>query len=192
MWEIWVQIPGSGRSPGEGNGNPLQYSCLENPMDGGLQSMGSQKVGHNWATSLHSLPHPVHSLALQCHLMWHFVHFGNLQGPHSETRHQPHHFPIDKVSIHFAQGRGLGFFFLGFYISTRLFTIVFSFPLYFCSSPLCDHLSLFPGVIWLHSFPYSLPSLWSMGKHSQEQDRHSSVLMMLMVSWGKTISKQAV
>ena len=26
-------IPGSGRSPGEGNGNPLQHSCLENPMD---------------------------------------------------------------------------------------------------------------------------------------------------------------
>ena len=36
-------IPGSGRSSGEGNGNPLQYSCLENPMDeepGGLQSKG--------------------------------------------------------------------------------------------------------------------------------------------------------
>ena len=49
-------IPGSGRSPGEGNGNPLQYSCLENPMDGEawcrLQSMGSQRVGHNWVTSL--------------------------------------------------------------------------------------------------------------------------------------------
>ena len=28
-------IPGSGRSPGEGNGNPLQHSCLENPMDRG-------------------------------------------------------------------------------------------------------------------------------------------------------------
>ena len=28
-------IPGSGRSAGEGNGNPLQYSCLENPMDRG-------------------------------------------------------------------------------------------------------------------------------------------------------------
>ena len=27
-------IPGSGKSPGEGNGTPLQYSCLENPMDG--------------------------------------------------------------------------------------------------------------------------------------------------------------
>ena len=44
-------IPGLGRSPGEGNGNPLQYSCLENPMDreepGGLQSTGSQRVGHD-------------------------------------------------------------------------------------------------------------------------------------------------
>ena len=30
-------IPGSGRSPGEGNGNPLQYSCLENPTDRGAQ-----------------------------------------------------------------------------------------------------------------------------------------------------------
>ena len=31
----WGSIPGSGRSLGEGNGNPLQNSCLENPMDGG-------------------------------------------------------------------------------------------------------------------------------------------------------------
>ena len=59
-------IPGSGRSPGEGNGNPLRYSCLENPMDWGawwttvhrvaksqtLQSTGSPGVGHNWGTSL--------------------------------------------------------------------------------------------------------------------------------------------
>ena len=40
-------IPGSGSSPGEGNGNPLQYSCLENPMDeepGRLHSKGSQRV----------------------------------------------------------------------------------------------------------------------------------------------------
>ena len=33
--EDWGSVPGSGRSPGEGNGNPLQYSCLENPMDRG-------------------------------------------------------------------------------------------------------------------------------------------------------------
>ena len=32
MLETSGSIPGSGRSPGEGNGNPLQYSCLENPM----------------------------------------------------------------------------------------------------------------------------------------------------------------
>ena len=40
---------------GEGNGNPLQYSCLENPMDrgpGGLQSMRSLRVRHDWTTSL--------------------------------------------------------------------------------------------------------------------------------------------
>ena len=41
-------IPGSGRSPRKGNGNPLQYSCLENPMDRGAwwatQLMGSQRV----------------------------------------------------------------------------------------------------------------------------------------------------
>ena len=43
-------IPGSGRSPGGGHGNPLQYSCLEIPMEeepGGLQSTGSQTVGHD-------------------------------------------------------------------------------------------------------------------------------------------------
>ena len=34
---------------GEGNGNPLQCSCLENPRDGGLPSMGSHRVGHNWS-----------------------------------------------------------------------------------------------------------------------------------------------
>ena len=50
-------IPGLGRFPGEGNGNPLQYYCLENPMDRGtwrLQSMGLQRVEHDWATSLYT------------------------------------------------------------------------------------------------------------------------------------------
>ena len=42
-------IPGLGRSPGEGNGNPLQYSCLKIPWTekpGRLQSMGLQRVGY--------------------------------------------------------------------------------------------------------------------------------------------------
>ena len=42
-------IPGSERSPGEGNGNLLQYYCLGNPP-GGLSSMESQRVGYNLAT----------------------------------------------------------------------------------------------------------------------------------------------
>ena len=37
-------IPGSGRSPGGGHGNPLQYSCLENPMDGGALRTTVHKV----------------------------------------------------------------------------------------------------------------------------------------------------
>jgi len=46
-------IPGLGRSPGEENGNPFQYSCLGNAMavePGRLQSMGSQRVGHDLVT----------------------------------------------------------------------------------------------------------------------------------------------
>ena len=46
-------IPGSGRSPGEGNGNPLQYSCLENPANRGAWQAtvhGITRVGHNLAT----------------------------------------------------------------------------------------------------------------------------------------------
>ena len=43
-------IPGLGRSPGEGPGNPLEYSCRENPMDRGawqLHCIVSQRMGHN-------------------------------------------------------------------------------------------------------------------------------------------------
>ena len=46
-------IPGSGRTPGEGNGNPLQCSCLENPMDRGAQQVtvhGVASVRHDLAT----------------------------------------------------------------------------------------------------------------------------------------------
>ena len=58
-------IPGLGRSPGGGNGNPPQYSCLGNPMDGEpgeLQSIGSQRVGYDWA------PEHVHTHQA-CHLV---------------------------------------------------------------------------------------------------------------------------
>ena len=47
-------ISGLGRSSGGGNGNPLQYSCLDNSIEepGRLQSMGLQRVGHDWVTLL--------------------------------------------------------------------------------------------------------------------------------------------
>ena len=40
-------VPGSGRSPRIGNGNPLRYSCLENPMDRGAYSPWGLRVKHN-------------------------------------------------------------------------------------------------------------------------------------------------
>ena len=46
-------VPGSGRPPGEGNGNPLQYSCLGNPMDRGAWQAtgdGAARVRHDLAT----------------------------------------------------------------------------------------------------------------------------------------------
>ena len=63
-------IPGLGRSPGGGHGNPLQYSCLENPMEREtwrLQSMGSQRVQHDW------------SGLTQCTLLWR-LSWQSLQG----------------------------------------------------------------------------------------------------------------
>ena len=41
-------VPGLGRPPGEGNGNPLQYSCLENPMDGGARRATVHGVPKSW------------------------------------------------------------------------------------------------------------------------------------------------
>jgi len=52
-------IPGLGSSPGEGNGNPFQYSCLENPMDGGVWQAtvhGGRKESDT-TERLHSLTH---------------------------------------------------------------------------------------------------------------------------------------
>ena len=49
-------IPGWERSPGEGNGNPLRYSCLENPMEeelAVLRSIGSQGFGHTRSDFAH-------------------------------------------------------------------------------------------------------------------------------------------
>ena len=62
--------PGSERFPGEGHGNPLQYSCLENPTDRGAWwaiVMVSQIVGHHWATNTDFY---LCSLAPDCDTTW--------------------------------------------------------------------------------------------------------------------------
>ena len=47
-------IPGSGRSPGVGNGNPLQYSCLENPMDRGAWQATVHGVSKETQLKMHT------------------------------------------------------------------------------------------------------------------------------------------
>ena len=55
-------IPGSGRSPGGGRGNPLQYSCLENHMDKGAWQATVHRVAENWTQlkqlSMHTMTFP--------------------------------------------------------------------------------------------------------------------------------------
>ena len=51
-------IPGLGRSPGEGNGNPLQYSCLENPMERGAWRATVHGVAKSW-TRLSDFTHNI-------------------------------------------------------------------------------------------------------------------------------------
>ena len=64
-------IPGSGRAPGEGNGNPLQYSSLENPMDGGtwwatVHGVAKSRTRLNDFTS----PHIQQCLGQNKHYTW--------------------------------------------------------------------------------------------------------------------------
>ena len=59
-------ISGLGRSPGEGNGNPLQYSCLENPMDREAQQATVHGVAKSW-TQLSNFTHsPLIEIGLPC------------------------------------------------------------------------------------------------------------------------------
>ena len=64
-----VSISGSGRSPGEGNDNPLQYSCLKNPMDGRASGATVHGVTNSRAW-MSDFSHFVHN-ALMCH-MWNY------------------------------------------------------------------------------------------------------------------------
>ena len=84
-------IPGLGRSPGKGNGNPCQYFCLGYPVDRGvqrLQSTGSQRVGHDLATKQQQIDSYNTLIKIQIQLYFSSIeynlsvllHFKNSQG----------------------------------------------------------------------------------------------------------------
>ena len=74
-------IPGLGRSPGEGNGNPLQYSGLENPKDGGA-----------WQTTVHGIARVGHELALSFFLPSFFIfYYGHRCSAHTPSLHALSH-----------------------------------------------------------------------------------------------------
>ena len=79
-------IPGSGSSPGERNGNPLQHSCLENPTDGGT-----------WQTTVHSIAKSLTQLSIQ-------VLFLN---ENSQSQSGPHVGPVLDYLLPYAQKRTL-------------------------------------------------------------------------------------
>ena len=74
-WSKWLRfpmqeprsIPGSGKSPGEGHGNPLQYSCLENPMDRGPWCATVQRVAESWTQLKRISTHARRELEPSCH-----------------------------------------------------------------------------------------------------------------------------
>ena len=77
-------IPGSGRSPGEGSGDPFQYSCLENPVDGGYSPWGC-KESH--MTELVSTVQQ-HESAILIHIPLSFA-FPSHSGHHSALNRVP-------------------------------------------------------------------------------------------------------
>ena len=79
-------IPGSGRSPGEGNGNPLQYSCLENSMDRGAW----------WAT--------VHAMGSQSRTRLSYFTNGSLINVHGEGNPHTHSLSLFYLLEHSSQG----------------------------------------------------------------------------------------
>ena len=88
--------PGLGRFPGKGNGNPHQYSCLENPTDQGAWQAtvhGAARVGHDLATKLPPLPRVSRCQGLKCKSDWgtvpvstEFANSGNKQKTTAEKQ----------------------------------------------------------------------------------------------------------
>ena len=72
-----VSIPGSGRSPGRGHGNSLQYSCLENPKDREAWQTTVLRAAKN-QTRLKRLSMHAHMAIHRCHKLWGYMKIGSL------------------------------------------------------------------------------------------------------------------
>ena len=70
-------IPGSGRSPGEGSGNPLQYSCLKNPMDQGAWQATVHGVTNSWTR--------LSDFTFHFHFFWDYLPHGVVEGLHESS-----------------------------------------------------------------------------------------------------------
>ena len=104
------------KTPGEENGNPFQYSCLESSMDRGTLSMGSQRVGHNWVTNTHTHTYFIYWFiyldvpGLNCGLKVQLQHADSwLQhvGSSSLTRYRTHAPSIGSSESHLLDHQGM-------------------------------------------------------------------------------------
>ena len=77
MWDTRIWSPGSGRSPGGEHGNPLQYSCLENPTDGGAWLAAIHRVAQNWT----QLKRHTHKCLHAGGRIYSWAHLDGLQNP---------------------------------------------------------------------------------------------------------------
>ena len=122
-------IPGSGRSPGVGNGNPFQYSCLENSLDRrawwATVHGGSQRVAHNWATEHTYLQHYFQKLAVG------YLKTGSTW--YGQTREESHGQEMPWVQFHKGQ------------ILEHELSI-----LWLCLNPVCASYSVVSDSLWPH------------------------------------------
>ena len=93
-------VPGLGRSPGGGNGNPLQYSCLENPMDRGTCWATVHGVAESDMTEHARYIVPC-GLVISCHASASFgVFAGRESGTHGFSRHDTNFISVPNLHIH--------------------------------------------------------------------------------------------
>ena len=147
-------IPGSGRSSGEGNGNPLQNSCLENPMDQRSlvgYSPWHCRVGHDWSDSAHASG-LAYSLSPPLFLSEFYLCFkvwlrSRLFGVSPATYPPTNHLNLSNAAtLRQQHGLSLRFFFLKSLLNFLQYCFCFMFLFLFLATGACGILALQPGM----------------------------------------------